>query len=210
MLIYGSTKIDFSGADPYFIELFKKFLNDSKIRSQIEGNEWQRVYEAADALEDSEGFVGISSSLTEVAYKAGIDVMKYMRGIPAEFSYDVPDLEIIRIPSNIMYIGRRAFARCPSLHTLEIEGNYLKSIQQGAFVGCSDLRTVLLPSSLEIIEEFAFQECPLFRRINYGGTMQQCSRIYVSTEAVDHPVLFKCSDGDLVMTEQGSWESPDK
>lgn len=31
MLIYGSTKIDFSGADPYFIELFKKFLNDSKI-----------------------------------------------------------------------------------------------------------------------------------------------------------------------------------
>ena len=210
MLIYDSTKIDFGGADPYFIELFKKFLNDPEIGSQIDVNEWQRVYRAASALEDREDFEGILSSLTEVAYKAGIDVMKYMKGIPAKFSYDTPDLEIIRIPSNITYIGSFSFARCPSLHTLEIEGNYLESIQQSAFAGCSDLRTVLLPNSLEVIGEFAFQECPLFRRINYGGTVQQCRHIHVFTDAVDHPVLFKCSDGDLVLTEQGSWESPDK
>jgi hypothetical protein len=75
----------------------------------------------------------------------------------------VTDLKVteIIIPARIIHtIGPNAFAQCTGLKTIVFqEPSAVKSIESGAFSGCSSLCMLQLPQSLEMIWDNAFRGC---------------------------------------------------
>lgn len=68
------------------------------------------------------------------------------------------ELQTIKIPETVWYIGQKAFYGCSSLTSIEIPGE-VSSIYNSTFAKCSSLESVTLPKSLLRIEEKAFMEC---------------------------------------------------
>lgn len=74
--------------------------------------------------------------------------------------------EII-VPAGILVIGKEAFANCPNLVHITMEGgsDCVKSIGIGAFENCKKLEVLGLPDGLEYIADDAFYGCDALREI---------------------------------------------
>ena len=64
----------------------------------------------------------------------------------------------ITIPSNVIYIGERAFEECDSLTSITIP-NSVTSIGYGAFSDCTSLSSVTISENLTSIGDYAFHGC---------------------------------------------------
>ena len=68
-------------------------------------------------------------------------------------------IEELTILDGFKEIPENAFRDCPNLKKVEIQGESVKKIGDGAFYGCGNLADVTLQEGLEEIGEFAFFHC---------------------------------------------------
>lgn len=68
-------------------------------------------------------------------------------------------IKTITISRGISRIGSFAFSKCSSATSVQIEGDDLVSIGDGAFYGCLRLLNFYFPKSVEQIERIAFAKC---------------------------------------------------
>lgn len=66
-------------------------------------------------------------------------------------------LKEIRIPSKVQSVPERGFENCFSLECVDLSN--VRSIQGGAFYGCTSLKSVIIPDEVEKIGSYAFQKC---------------------------------------------------
>ena len=85
------------------------------------------------------------SSIYQTLYKAGIDILPYVKRVPRYFMYRA-DIKNIVIPSNIKVIDQEAFAGS-SLESVTISDG-VKIIEDYAFNECKNLKQLVYPSSI--------------------------------------------------------------
>ena len=66
-------------------------------------------------------------------------------------------LENVRLPRNLRFIGKAALAGCTRLEICEMSGHLVR-IPDSMFTGCVKLDKILLPKKLEVIGERAFMK----------------------------------------------------
>ena len=96
---------------------------------------------------------------TEVLLQAGIDPLKNLTYIPANYLCET-DIKEFTVPSHVTKIRSAAFWNCENLNKVTLpEG--LVFIGADAFAECHNLWQLNLPSTLEYIQEDAFAETNL-------------------------------------------------
>lgn len=141
------------------------YLENSDIKSA-----YKYLNEKYDLVAD-----GYIPQITLALYDAGIDPLRYTDTVPDNFLFGVytqlhsiPD--IFKIPNNIKYIGKCAFAHS-SLKEIIIPDSVF-SIGQAAFLDAS-ITTLQLPRSVEMIDTSAFEACSDLKTIFYEGTEEE-------------------------------------
>ena len=130
-------------------------------------------------------------------------------------------LESIIIPNSVTTIGSSAFSGCKSLESIIIpnsvtnfEGSVfqgctnltnitipssIKTITSQTFYGCTGLTNITIPDNITKIGHYAFSYCSNLTRIDYNGTIEQWSDIYLEEEwdrdTIDYTVY--CTDGTI-------------
>ena len=91
------------------------------------------------------------------------------------------NLKEVVVPDYVTSIGDDAFYGCSSLESVTI-GNGVESIGSRAFSGCSSLKEIVIPNSVTSIENFAFSSCKALSKINYTGTIDEWCTINFSDQ----------------------------
>ena len=128
-----------------------------------------------------------SNTFLNVLYSAGIDPLLYMKKMPMGFMMDNPDVESIKIPSNIVKISNSAFSDCKNLKSVDMKGLVIE------------------------IGRFAFYKCTSLKDIYYAGTIKQWNNVHIDNTG--NTLLFKpgnciihCKDADaLYSTFEEKW-----
>ncbi len=86
-------------------------------------------------------------------------------------------------------IGNMSFANCVALTALDFSNNFnFKSIDYGAFMGCSKIETINFGSAIETIGIAAFYQCESLNKIEFfssnlasigDGAFQACSKLAI-------------------------------
>ena len=121
----------------------KEFIE--KYQEEINNREFEKVY----SLVKKELPIAYVGKLTELFYKCGVDPLKYMTEVPADYASN-SNISKVDIPDNIMSIGRSAFSGCSSLTSVTI-GSGVKSISWSAFEYCSKLMSVTIGNGVKSI-----------------------------------------------------------
>ena len=74
-----------------------------------------------------------------------------------DFTFMDTDLQKIKIPASVTYIGNSAFKNTPELVSITFKpGSQLETIGESAFNDATELTTIEIPSGVETIPAFAF------------------------------------------------------
>lgn len=76
----------------------------------------------------------------------------------------------LRLPDTLLSIGEFAFADCPSLRKVTINGG--TDIAFSAFRNCPDLKSVSLPDTLLVIDDCAFEGCVVLGKIKIPASVE--------------------------------------
>ena len=177
------------------------------------------VINGGETIEDS-AFFG-SSSLTSIDIPSGITSIG-----ESAFS-GCSSLTGINIPSGVTSIGSYALLGCSSLTSITVEAsnskyesegnciidkttnelilgcknsvipNYVTSIGNYAFSGCSSLTSIEIPSSVTSIGYAAFYGCDRLESISYAGTKKAWRKINNKSEWKKKGRTINCSDGKI-------------
>ncbi len=90
------------------------------------------------------------SSIYQMLYKAGIDILPYVKRVPKYYMLNA-DIKNIVIPSNIEVIDQEAFAGS-SLESVTISEG-VKMIKDFAFNDCKQLKSLVYPNSVKAYGE---------------------------------------------------------
>lgn len=74
-------------------------------------------------------------------------------------------MRILILGNSVKEIGTEAFSRCTNLRNVYLNG--VRTIQKGAFFGCSNLKELKIPQSVQYLEKYAFMENKGIRQISY-------------------------------------------
>lgn len=88
------------------------------------------------------------SSIYQILYKAGIDILPYVKRVPRYFMYRA-DIKNIVIPHNIEVIDQEAFAG-------------------------SSLESVTISEGVKLIKDYAFNECRNLKQLVYPNSIKAC------------------------------------
>lgn len=88
------------------------------------------------------------SSIYQILYKAGIDILPYVKRVPRYFMYRA-DIKNIVIPPNIEVIDQEAFAG-------------------------SSLESVTISEGVKLIKDYAFNECRNLKQLVYPNSINAC------------------------------------
>lgn len=88
------------------------------------------------------------SSIYQILYKAGIDILPYVKRVPRYFMYRA-DIKNIVIPQNIEVIDQEAFAG-------------------------SSLESVTISEGVKLIKDYAFNECRNLKQLVYPNSIKAC------------------------------------
>lgn len=88
------------------------------------------------------------SSIYQILYKAGIDILPYVKRVPRYFMYRA-DIKNIVIPHNIEVIDQEAFAG-------------------------SSLESVTISEGVKLIKDYAFNECRNLKQLVYPNSIRAC------------------------------------
>ena len=69
------------------------------------------------------------------------------------------EITSVVIPSSVVNINKGAFYNCTGLRSVEIQGNGLEIIGEGAFRGDTGLVSIMIPDSVTSIGHYAFADC---------------------------------------------------
>lgn len=137
--------------------------------------------------------------------------------------YECENLQSIKIPSSVNYIGSNAFYGCSNLLKVDSKANisYLSEsifencsalqhikipqtvtkIGMHAFSGCSSLKEIKLPKKLECIGGHAFEGCKSIRKIDVPNSVSDLSRCTfmncISLKTVSLPKNLKIIENQL-------------
>ena len=142
----------------------KEFIE--KYRKEINNQEFKKIYGEHSLVLNSSRDLG---KLTELFYKAGVDPLRYLKVIPANYA-DTSTLRTMRIPSGVTHIGKDAFHHCRDLTSVAIPDSVI-SIGPWVFSGCSSLTSVTIPDSVTSIGEYAFFECSSLTSVTIGNSV---------------------------------------
>lgn len=147
----------------------KEFIE--KYRKEINDQEFEKIYKVRSFVLNSSRDLG---KLTELFYKVGVDPLRYLKVIPANYA-DTSTLRTMRIPNGVTHIGRDAFHHCRDLTSVTIPDSVI-SIGPWAFSGCSALTSVTIPNSVTSIGEYAFFECSSLTNVMIGNSVMIIGR----------------------------------
>ena len=74
-------------------------------------------------------------------------------------------MRTLSLGNSVKEIGTEAFSRCTNLRNVYLNG--MRTIQKGAFFGCSNLKELKIPQSVQYLEKYAFMENKGIRQISY-------------------------------------------
>ena len=130
------------------------------------------------------------SSLSEVLFAADSNILTI--GSRAFFESAITQ---ITIPSTVVSIDYYAFGYCESLKSVAFaEGNALKGIYEGAFIGCIALEDIRVPDRVVEISEFAFYGCSKLQKLPFGEN-SSLKGIY------DYAFAYSGISGDMIMPD---------
>lgn len=109
--------------------------------------------------------------LENVLLDSGIDLLGYVKEIPAALFSHNNYIESITIPGNIEYIGAYAFHDCTNLEKVYIKDG-VKYIRYNAFKNCTKLEYVTLPKTLVYVDSSAFLDVAPGCKFIYGGKVE--------------------------------------
>ena len=114
--------------------------------------------------------------------------------------------------SSVKEIGTEAFSRCTNLRNVYLNG--VRTIQKGAFLGCSNLKELQIPESVQYLEKYAFMENKGIRQISYepenkstvlaSDLFRECSRLRQvilpqQLEEIRAGAFYRCKELDGVI-----------
>lgn len=185
------------------------------------------------------------SEVSQILINSGINPLDYLNDVPQNFLFDsdvtsikIPsnitkismysftysNVESIKIPNSVDYMGINVFQECKSLKSITFS-NALKTIpkntcldctslsyvgipegveeiMRGAFFGCDKLNNVTIPKSIKFIEVTAFPAN--LKELTYSDTIAEFRKIAMGNSYNnDHPVMaldnvvIHCTDGDM-------------
>ena len=123
--------------------------------------------EAAEVTTLGEAFKGNTEIhyFNELQYFTGL-VDDYHHVLTYEAFQGCSGLIAVTLPSNITWIGNRAFQGCSSLTYLSSIPDAVTNIGDQAFEDCSSLTSIYLPTSLRMISYYMFKGCSSLRWIS--------------------------------------------
>ena len=137
------------------------------------------------------------------------------------------ELLTIKLPNNLISIGKKAFYYCESLGKIHIPTNIESFYGHGAFAKCTALTSIEIPASVEIIDACAFRYCKKLTSITFekgskltrlgGGYIEgfcygcfaHCSALIsidipASVKVIDAGAFYECTSLTDVFVESGS------
>jgi hypothetical protein len=105
---------------------------------------------------------GYSGSSTVMSIPSKIDGLP-VTAISAQTCRGDMLITEVRIPKSVATVGEYAFAECPNLTKVVING--AQFIGRSAFRDCKALLTLKLPSNLNTIDDFAFEGCTMLGKV---------------------------------------------
>ena len=169
-----TVKLDEAGTLPDKIGSAKKYkITNLKIIGEINGTDWRMIRDMAGRSvhhEETEGKM-TELDLSDASIVSGGDyyITCAYFNYPSKIytsNQTIGDLAFegcsgltsLKLPSNILYIERRAFAGCSGLTSIILPSG-LHEISEGTFSGCSGLTNLTLPSGVTEIDQDAFSGC---------------------------------------------------
>lgn len=120
-----------------------------------------------------------NTTITEHTFENGMGVIKFADNVTeligtnnqAEYgAFGNANITHIILPNTITSIGKCSFYECQSLINIELS-SMLKSISDGAFIGCNNLLSVKLPDTVESIGLNAFSRCSSLTSIKLSESL---------------------------------------
>lgn len=150
-------------------EFLRKFISDNKF--MIDNKQIAECYELLYeiiylqlAVEGSWTHY-ITSVFTETLIKTGIDPLKYLTYIPAEFLYK-SNIESLTIPDHITEICDSAFIGCSKLKSVKFDTpSNVRIISYNAFAYCDSLEEIEIPESVIGIQRDIFWNSKNLKRV---------------------------------------------
>lgn len=104
------------------------------------------------------------------------------------------EMESIKLPDTLRYIGREAFNSCVNLKFIEIP-NGVKRLGSGAFNHCSRLEEIILPDSIKEIKPMCFRGCKSLTSIRIPSDIININRdVFEDCESMREISLNKVVD----------------
>lgn len=106
-----------------------------------------------------------------------IDLSKYVIcSIPKGIFKDFKELEIIKLPGGLKYVGDSAFYGCDKLDSVNFGNTSSLNIGKFAFANCKSILSIKLPEKA-VIGESAFMDCPSLKEVICGEevSLHSCS-----------------------------------
>ena len=90
-----------------------------------------------------------------------------------EAAFVAATFETVRLPQGLRRVGKRAFAGCESLKSVEIpDDSALENIDEHAFFNCKALETFDWPKSLKRIDSSAFSACASLKSLTGATSLE--------------------------------------
>lgn len=128
----------------------------------------------------------------------------------------------VRFPSNILEVGKYAFADCTGLTYVGMENNrscMLDTIDEYAFYNCTGITSIDMPYNVHTVKEYAFAECMSFSSVSflYGSFIEDyafsgctnLSNVSINDyEYVSNKAFIGCNITDLTLSTDSSGLHP--
>lgn len=138
--------------------------------------------------------------------------------------YGNDDLESVKLPSTLVYVGRNAFAYCSeleevtftnanrdaviddyafayceSLNNVSMRGSGVTEIGHAAFAGCMNLEELVLPEKLETLGAAALSNCTELESVALSGSVQTIgSNAFTKRHFTDSVVLLANGNEEVI------------
>ena len=88
-----------------------------------------------------------------------VNMTPYILEISESAMSNMKALKSVVIPPSLKILGKRAFAFCSNLESVEFQTGSLEQMPEYAFHGCTKLNNVILPEGLYELEDYCFSQC---------------------------------------------------
>ena len=110
-------------------------------------------------------------------------------GVGAFSYYEYCNLRSVYIPNSINSIDDWAFLNCSQLGTIIIP-NSVENIGDQAFRGCNSLTSIYIPNSVKSIGEYAFGECKALTEVVIGKSIDSIGNLFNGCKNISLVIIY--------------------